>query len=253
MNACNSRGVTCALPTLTPPYHPASNGAAENAVRSVKRALKKANVENEDAETALSRFLFSYRNTEHSTTGREPAVALLGRRLRGRLDLLRPDASEVVRKHQLASEQRRASRLRQATVGDPVIIRDYTKQNRKWTEGIVIDCQSPVSYSVKTGDGQVHKRHIDQMLQDKRKSRFSLTKVQEPVVADNGQREVIAKESIVDEWQLAEEEPESHLPAVKSPVQNADCKMGPSSPQEVEGRTRRQAALRCIEKLQKSK
>lgn len=62
--------------TLIAPYHPASNGAAENAVRSVKRALKKAQLEKEDENAALCRFLFTYRNTEHSTTGREPAVAL---------------------------------------------------------------------------------------------------------------------------------------------------------------------------------
>ncbi|KAA5616471.1 transposase family protein, partial [Pseudomonas aeruginosa] len=71
------------------PYHPSSNGPAENAVKTIKRVLKKALIEKEDDNTALTKFLFMYRNSEHSTTGREPAVALFGRRLRGRLDLLR--------------------------------------------------------------------------------------------------------------------------------------------------------------------
>ncbi|XP_047543257.1 uncharacterized protein K02A2.6-like [Vanessa atalanta] len=165
--------------TLSAPYHPDSNGAAENAVRSVKRALKKASLENEDEDTALSRFLFSYRNTEHSTTGREPSVALLGRRLRGRLDLLRPDTDERVRDRQLASELRRDTPLRVVAPGDSVLIRDYSRRNRKWAEGVVLDRSSPVSYSVKTSDGQIHKRHVDQIMCDKnRKSRFSLTKIE---------------------------------------------------------------------------
>lgn len=108
---------------LVAPYHPSSNGAAENAVRLIKQVLKKATVEREDSEVALSRFLFNYRNTEHSTTNKEPAVALLGHRLRGRLDLLRPCTAELVRNKQINDEIRHGGTMREATPGDSVLIR----------------------------------------------------------------------------------------------------------------------------------
>ncbi|XP_041987296.1 uncharacterized protein K02A2.6-like [Aricia agestis] len=166
--------------TLIPPYHPSSNGAAENAVRSVKRVLKKAQLEKEDYNIALNRFLFTYRNTEQSTTGREPAVALLGRRLRGRLDLLRPDVAERVRSGQLRRELDDAATrpVRVLAPDEPVMLRDYTKSDRKWTEGVVMERKGPVSYKVKADDGKIHKRHIDQL--QTRKSRHSLSKISRP-------------------------------------------------------------------------
>lgn len=76
---------------FTAPYHPASNGAAENAVRTLKRVIKKAVHEKENVSKALNTFLLYYRNIEHSTTGESPAMIMLGRRLRTRLDALKPD------------------------------------------------------------------------------------------------------------------------------------------------------------------
>ncbi|XP_046970363.1 uncharacterized protein K02A2.6-like [Vanessa cardui] len=229
--------------TFTAPYHPASNGAAENAVRSVKRALKKASLENEDENTALSRFLFSYRNTEHSTTGREPSVALLGRRLRGRLDLLRPDTDERVRDRQLASELRQDAPLRVVAPGDSVLIRDYSRRNRKWAEGVVIDRSSPVSYSVKTSDGQIHKRHMDQIMCDKnRKSRFSLTKIEAydrpGVEAEEGSeaRELKEKDELVNR---------------SSPEKSSRLSTDHMSPVAAVGHVRRQAAVQCLQKIKK--
>lgn len=165
--------------TLVAPYHPASNGAAENAVRTIKRVLKKAILENENDNVALSKFLFSYRNTEHSTTKREPAVALLGHRLRGRLDLLRPNTSELVRVTQERSENASAGKpLREPGQGERVLVRDYSKNATKWAEGKILQRSGPVTYKVKTADDRIHKRHIDQILSSpnhqRRMSRYSV-------------------------------------------------------------------------------
>ena len=56
------------------PYHPASNGLAERAVKTFKTGLKKMT----DGTTLdkLSRFLFAYRNTPQTTTGVSPAELL---------------------------------------------------------------------------------------------------------------------------------------------------------------------------------
>ena len=72
-----------------PPYHPSSNGLAENMVKIVKQALNKANKE-DTIEAKLSKFLASCRNTPHSVTGRTPAEIVLGRAPRTRLSLVHP-------------------------------------------------------------------------------------------------------------------------------------------------------------------
>ena len=51
------------------PYHPASNGAAERVVQTVKRALTVGEKDGLSMEQALAAFLLHYRNTPHATTG----------------------------------------------------------------------------------------------------------------------------------------------------------------------------------------
>ncbi|CAK1587023.1 unnamed protein product [Parnassius mnemosyne] len=236
--------------TLVAPYHPSSNGAAENAVKMVKRALKKAQVDNENVNTALSKFLFSYRNTEHSTTGCEPAMLMFGRRLRGRLDLLRPDTRDLVRQRQEISEQRRDTALRVAEPQDSVLLRDYSQNRGKWTEGTVVRRESPVSYTVKSQDGRVHKRHIDQILTTKHpKSRFSLSKVEEEAY-DITDTESMAKpdtdqdDQVAEEWQLAQESPPS-----RTVSERRDDNTNRQQATTPKNRVYRKAALRCIDKL----
>lgn len=232
--------------TLVPPYHPASNGAAENAVRSIKRVLKKAEIEQDDINRALSRFLFMYRNTEQSTTGLEPAVALLGRRLRGRLDLLRPDAAERVRDRQLTEEQRHnTTPLRVAQQNEPILIRNYTKTGNKWTEGVVDERIGPVSYKVKTNNGQVHKRHIDQILSNK--SRHSLSRVIDnpPHDRNTASQDVTTDGDRDESFDSAEGEEMSSSPVpgpAPPPLLSPTTSSGTTRP-------RREAASRCIQKV----
>ncbi|XP_044766236.1 uncharacterized protein K02A2.6-like [Coccinella septempunctata] len=79
---------------FSPPNHPSSNGAAENSVKTFKRALVKAFSEGLDVNVFISRFLFDYRNTEHCTTGSSPSQLMFGRKLKRRLDLLLPKRNE---------------------------------------------------------------------------------------------------------------------------------------------------------------
>lgn len=240
--------------TLIPPYHPSSNGAAENAVRSVKRILKKAQLEREDFNTALNRFLFMYRNTEQSTTGIEPAVALIGRRLRGRLDLLRSDTAERVRSDQLRREDSHKRPLRTLAQQEPVMLRDYTKSDRKWTEGVVTERTGPVSYTVQTSAGQTHRRHIDQLRT--RKSRHSLSKAIDVTSFDQN----ISKQH-VPEHSLSKgdkDDKDEFFDSVGEEAGNAALSPSTSSPPSTPPattdntcRVRRKAAIRCQEILKK--
>ena len=69
-----------------------TNGLAERAVQSFKQGLKRTT--GKSIQDRLSRFLFQYRTTPHSTT--PPAELLMGRRLRTHFDLLYPDISRKV-------------------------------------------------------------------------------------------------------------------------------------------------------------
>ena len=80
------------------PYHPATNGLAERAVQIFKQGMRK--VKDGKLSDRMARFLFSYRITPQSSTGISPAELLQGRKLRSRLDLLKPSIATQVEKKQ---------------------------------------------------------------------------------------------------------------------------------------------------------
>ena len=68
----------------SPPYHSSSNGLAEKAVQMLKEGLKK--LKEGFLETRLSRFLFKYRITPHTSTGTLPVEVVFGHQLQSSLD-----------------------------------------------------------------------------------------------------------------------------------------------------------------------
>jgi hypothetical protein len=111
------------------PFHPASNGLAERAVKTFKMGLKK--MTQGSVLEKLSRFLFAYRNTPQTTTGVAPAELLLGHRLRSRLDLLRPDLqSRFVRKQQEQKDQHDShSKQRGFQPSDKVFVKNFCQSS----------------------------------------------------------------------------------------------------------------------------
>ena len=77
----------------------------------------------------LAKFLTAYRNAPHSTTGVNPSQLLLGRPLRTRLDLVKPNLNRkmVNRQHQqsIRAANEKGRQRRQLEVGDSVMSRDY--------------------------------------------------------------------------------------------------------------------------------
>lgn len=88
------------------PYHPASNGLAERFLQTFKHALKSSRGAT-SVQQRLDTFLLTYRNTPHATTKETPAMLFIGRKLRSRLDFLKPTVAEAVRQSQDAQQRRR--------------------------------------------------------------------------------------------------------------------------------------------------
>ncbi|XP_037915018.1 uncharacterized protein K02A2.6-like [Hermetia illucens] len=90
-NYCQSHGIKH---VTSSPYHPKTNGLAERFVRTFKERMKASEYDGLSQRQRLRTFLFTYRNTPHSFTGKAPSEFLLGRRLRTLFDNLKPTAKK---------------------------------------------------------------------------------------------------------------------------------------------------------------
>ncbi|KAF2901747.1 hypothetical protein ILUMI_04444, partial [Ignelater luminosus] len=99
---CEMNGI---LHRTSSPYHPATNGAAENAVKTFKLAFKKLLLDdcnkNLSNSSIISKYLFSYRNTPHCCTGETLSKLMLGRIVKTRLALLNDNVRVKMRERQL--------------------------------------------------------------------------------------------------------------------------------------------------------
>ena len=111
------------------PYHPASNGLAERAVRIFKEGYEK--MEEGSVQTKLSRFLLSYQTTPHSTTGVPPAELLMKRKLHTQLNRLIPSIANRVQDKQ--SQQKTAhdyhAKEREMVEGQAVYAKDFQRKD----------------------------------------------------------------------------------------------------------------------------
>ncbi|VDI40347.1 Hypothetical predicted protein [Mytilus galloprovincialis] len=145
------------------PYHPATNGLAERFVQTFKQSLKAMRGENADLNKKLANFLLAYRNTPHTTTNETPAKLFMGRNLRNRLDLIKPDINRQVQDKQMKIAIKPTKEtLRQFTEGETVAVRDYRGPN-KWTSGLITKREGPLNYQVEVSPNSIWKRHADQI------------------------------------------------------------------------------------------
>lgn len=150
--------------TFSPPYHPATNEAAENFVGILKDKVKKIIKGGRTLEDAINIFLFDYRSVKHSTTGKSPAFLMLKRELRTRFDLLRPRTENVVydKQHdQIIS--RKGSRNVSFEEGDTILTDNYGKGKQK-LEGTIAKQLSPSTFEIQVEPEKVWKRHTDQII-----------------------------------------------------------------------------------------
>jgi len=152
---------------LTPPYHPMSNGAAENAVGHFKTKLKASLADPRNNQVSLntlvSRFLLNHRNTPHTVTGASPAQIMFNRSLRTRLTLLK-DRPMQRKPFDLENNLKNRNKYREFRPGDAIIVRDYTVPNTKqWREAKIDKRIGKTTYLCLVGMGKRWKRHLNQI------------------------------------------------------------------------------------------
>jgi transposase InsO family protein len=160
-NFCSQNGI---LHRTSAAYKPATNGQAERVVQILKVALRQAAVTKQNVDILLARYLMMYRNTPHCTTGESPAMLLMGRRLRTKLDLVFPSINKTVAVRQEAMMKQSAHRgARLIQAGDKVQYRNFQSHESPWKFGEVSEVLGARHYIVKDGNVEM-KRHLDQII-----------------------------------------------------------------------------------------
>lgn len=177
------------IESLTSPVnHPASNGLAENGVKTVKNFLKKILINNKlpaDFEDKLLTFLVDIRNTPSMSTGIEPSKLILGRKIRSIFNTIIPTLDSVesqgfkgidntIKDKMLLSQQKQKKYYRGKKfkkyfdVGSKVLTRDLRSDKNKWILGEIYKRLGNRIYLVKImSTGQIWKRHHDQISERK--------------------------------------------------------------------------------------
>ena len=114
-------------------------------------------------EDRISRFfLFAYRTTPHSTTGVSPAELLMGRKLKTRLDLVRPGLEERVIDTQARQKEGhdRTARDRALQAGDTIYARKHSKK-ATWIPAKIVQATGPLSFRCQLAEQRIVRKHQD--------------------------------------------------------------------------------------------
>ena len=114
-------------------------------------------------QSRLAQFLLTYRNTPHSSTGLSPSQLLFKRKLRTRLDLLKPDVEENVLTSQTGQAKSHDLHVKARIFhkGQPVWIKDFV--TKKWVEGTIVEERGPYSFLVRTESGKSWHKNANQL------------------------------------------------------------------------------------------
>ncbi|KRY20467.1 Transposon Tf2-9 polyprotein [Trichinella patagoniensis] len=170
------------------PFHPASNGQAERMVRTTKEALRK--LVHGSWKQRLANFLFLQRVSPCATTGKSPAELLMKRRLRTVLDRIHPDIEVEAIEGNSDVTKPDKQKIRIFAPEDLVFARNYA-HGPKWCPATIVAPTGSVSYKVRTTDGQLWKRHLDQLrkrhpsIEVTEDTETDVNKTQQSNIADN--------------------------------------------------------------------
>lgn len=166
----------------SPPFHPATNGAAENSVKIIKNGIKNAMAlkdKNNDLNYILNNFLMYYRNSIHCTTGETPAKLMLKRNIRTILSSVNP--KKVIEKNDIVGVQDKINKQQNKqiknykgtnrkilNINDIVLAKDFRNANKPtWAISKIVKKLGSRTYLVEEMDTKIKwKRHINQIRTD---------------------------------------------------------------------------------------
>lgn len=95
----------------------------------------------------LSRLLFSYRVTPHTTTDTPPAELMMGRQLRSRLDLIKPKLEKRVQEKQQKQKEihDQHAKLQSFKEGEEVFVKNYSSAGERWLSRKVVKVTGTIS------------------------------------------------------------------------------------------------------------
>ena len=214
------------------PYHPKTNGLAERAVRTFKERMT-ASRDVSDIDARLQKFLLSYRNAPQKSTGRPPSELMFGRRLRTRLDLLKPDVRSSIDKANFRQQLQhdKSATHRSFKGGDAVWV--LNPSGSGYQPGEIHRRTGPLSYQVLT-NGKTVRKHADQLR--KRSRRATEVPEANADASDDSDATTLEVRSPSSPRQL-----EELLPSKAIPVRQPQL-LHPTSPPEVEAVTQEKEA-----------
>ncbi|XP_072022263.1 uncharacterized protein [Amphiura filiformis] len=106
----------------------------------------------------------TYISTKHAATGCSPVKLFIGREIRTRLSLVRPNLQEGVISKQAMQKDHydMHSKYREFFPGETVLVKDSRKE-QTWWPGTIAERSAHKSYIVTLTDGRVWKRHVDHL------------------------------------------------------------------------------------------
>nr|XP_029715100.1 uncharacterized protein K02A2.6-like [Aedes albopictus] len=161
---CSSRGIKH---LRTAPYSPCSNGAAENAVKTAKNAMKKLSsdpaFQRKSVSLHLSAYLEMYRATKHATTGESPFKLMFGREMRIRFDKLKVNHEK--RQREKIEEHHLKQKRTVFQIGETVYARDYRNPKKPlWVRAKIVKKIGAVLYECVSDDLGIIKGRSHQLL-----------------------------------------------------------------------------------------
>ncbi|XP_055714234.1 uncharacterized protein K02A2.6-like [Phlebotomus papatasi] len=165
---CRERGITH---ITTAPFHPQSNGLAERFVDTLKRSLSKlSGIGN--TQTALTKFLMSYRCTPNPNTfnGSSPAELMMSRPLRTTLSLTQPMENDPIERNTAMENQynkKHGTKSRSFVRGEEVLAKCFRGNHSFWAPGTIIEKRGNVMYNVSIllprGCSRLIRSHVNQL------------------------------------------------------------------------------------------
>ncbi|KRZ48256.1 Uncharacterized protein T02_15229 [Trichinella nativa] len=138
----------------------------------------------------LANFLFLQRVSPCATTGKSPTELLMKRRLRTVLDCIHPDIEVEAIEGNCDVIKPDKQKIRIFAPDDLVFARNYA-HGPKWCPATIVAPTGPVFYKVRTTDGQLWKRHLDQLrkrhpsIEVTEDTETDVNKTQQSNIADN--------------------------------------------------------------------